>query len=66
MKGRLEIGWKLFKLDRLVDFFFFFQTWGNGSSSEGCRDRFSVERRVNNGRNEGDQRREAGLNKLSG
>ena len=64
MKGRLEIGQKLLKLERSAPVFF--QNWGDGSSFEGCRDSSSGERGVDDGRNEGDQRREGGFNKFCG
>lgn len=64
MKGRLDIGRKLLKLEGLAQGFF--QNWGNGSSFEGCRDSSSGERGVNDSRNEEDQEGKAGFNKLCG
>ena len=40
----------------------FFQNWGNGSSFERCRDNSSGERGVDDGKDEGYQRGEAGFN----
>lgn len=44
----------------------FFQNGGDGSSFEGCRNSLSGERGVDDGRDEGDQRREAGFDQLCG
>ena len=60
MNGRLEIGRKLLKLEGSAPGFFRIRCDSRGF--EGCRESSSGERGVDDGGNEGSQRRETGFN----